>query len=425
MQLSNSGRVVLIDDKAEEIEPLLVLLGKQNVPYLYFDGALDNLPETPPEGVRFVFLDIELGSKAVGIKNQASALTGVLSKVVSASNGPYVIIFWTRHKEVIEQILENCNKKSISPVAWIDLDKPKLVSKKDNKYDLAEIMGKLDKKLSKIGAFYLYVQWENILNSAGKQFVHDFSGVVDTGTDWTKKTSELFYALYKSYVEKNVLHEQTEQFKCACHVMNQSFFDLLQNYTATKLELPEGFTLSHGKVERNTLSKLNTSLLINEGLLDRPSTGYVYKEINRSLLASLSKSLFKKDKQPADMILCKIILTPECDLARNKTLITKKEEDGQPVEYKIHRSVYGVLFPCVDDQKDNRSGKGSPAQFDIGPIWYQNKIYQIIIHFLTISTQNEKKIKGKPLFALKRNLIFDLQSKAANHVNRLGSFQLS
>lgn len=422
MQLSNCGRIVIVDDKREEVEPLLVLFGKQKMPYLYYNGTLKDLPETPPEGVRFVFLDIELGSGVVGVKNQASALTGVLSKVVSTSNGPYAIIFWTHHKEVIQQVLDNCMKKSISPVSWVDLDKPQLVGKKDSKYDIGEITNKLDKKLSSIGAFCLYVQWENILNSAGKQFIQDFSGAVDTGDGWSKKTSELFYRLYTSYVAKNVLPEQSEQFKCACHVMNQSFLDLLQNITATKLELPEGFKLSHGTVDRNTLSKLNTSLLINEGLLTRSSTGYVYREKNDSLMESLANSFFKKDKFPDNMVLCKIILTPECDLAQKKTLVTIKDEEGQRVEYRMHRVVYGVLFPCADDPKDIRAVKGSPAQFDIGPIWYEDKVHHIVVNFSTISFQNEGK--AKPLFSLKRDLVFDLQSKAANHVNRLGNFQL-
>ena len=44
--------------------------------------------------------------------------------IISKDNGPYVIIFWTQHKEAIRYVLENCNTEKIPPVASVDLKKP-------------------------------------------------------------------------------------------------------------------------------------------------------------------------------------------------------------------------------------------------------------------------------------------------------------
>ena len=46
------------------------------------------------------------------------------------------------------------------------------------------------------------------------------------------------------------------------------------------------------------------------------------------------------------------------------------------------------------------------------------------LHYATISFISESKFIGEPIFELKRDLLFDLQAKAANHVNRLGNYQL-
>lgn len=94
MNLSNSGRVVIIDDEYKEIEEPIKILGKHHVPYVYLDGNPDHLPERPFTGIRFVIMDIELSEGFGGLdeKTRASAIVGVLEKIISKNNGPYVLI---------------------------------------------------------------------------------------------------------------------------------------------------------------------------------------------------------------------------------------------------------------------------------------------------------------------------------------------
>ncbi len=419
MQLPNGGRIVLIDDTREEAFPLMETFGRYSIPYLYYDGTAGKLPDNPPGGVRFVFLDIELqGMRGQDDKTKASGLTACLKKIISASNGPYVIIFWTKLKqEVIELVIQNCTKAAIPPVSWLDLEKTECI-KPDKSYDMQKLSKKLREKLSSIGAFRLYVEWENALHSASKKFICEFSNLVPSGEGWSEGTSALFYKLYKSYVDKNEIQDQAEQFKCACLLMNCSFLDTLQSISATDFQLPDGFRLASGNIDGITLAKLNTSLFLNNSLLSRPATGYVYREENESLQSSLIESLFKKDGSPVEIQLCKIIITPECDLAQNKTLKHRCESK----ERKMHRIIYGLLFPFSDDLKSYR--KKNDAQFEVGAIWHEGQSYALVLHFSTLSFQHEGELSGNPLFALKRDLVFDIQSKAANHVNRLGNFQL-
>ena len=56
MELPNSGRVVIIDDRREEIEPLIDVLSQRNIPLLYFDGAPASFPDKPMNGIRIIML---------------------------------------------------------------------------------------------------------------------------------------------------------------------------------------------------------------------------------------------------------------------------------------------------------------------------------------------------------------------------------
>jgi hypothetical protein len=402
----------------DEAVPLMSALGTNGIPYLYYDGKVEGLPSSPLEGTRFVFLDIELqGMKSQNDKTKASALIARLKKIISTSNGPYVIIFWTKHSEIIDQVIKNCSKASIPPVTWLDLEKAQCIDAA-GKYDLQKISDGLREKLKAIGAFTIYVEWENTLHSASKKFINDFSGLIPNGEKWSNETSTLFYNLYKAYVDDNTLQDTTEQFKCACWIMNSGFLDILQKYSATNLKLPNDFTLLPGKIDVTILSKINSYLFLNDNLLSRPMTGYVYEDTDKNLKNSLIKSIFKTGEAPKGCKLCKIIVTPACDLAQNKTLIHKNRDD----EKKVHRVVFGLLLTFNNDLK--KKIKKTEAMFTVGAFWYKKKTQIIILHFSSLTFQHEGQFNNSPLFCLSNDLVFDIQSKAANNINRLGNFQL-
>ena len=428
VEISNSGRIVVIDDKSEEAMPLLATLGRDGLPYVYYDGKPDSLPETAQGGIRFVFLDIELqGMEGQNDKTKASGLTGRLKRIISKDNGPYVIVFWTKHKEVIELVVENCKQSGFPAVAWVDIEKTELL-KQDGTYNIQEIKNKIRDRLRSIGAFRLYVAWENAVNHAAKKFVSEFAALVDftDSESWSKNTSALFHELYKAYSGNTENISDDEKFKYAGHLINRSFLDQLESLTSSQLRLPDGFTLTKKTTDKTTIAKMNTSLFLHKNKSGKPCPGYVYKDDNVSISDALKKSYFKDGKAPSSLSLCKIIITPECDIANDKTL---KHENGNGAVYQYHRTVYGLLCQIDPDnlkqEKKRFNDRGKDARFFVGPLWHDGSVRWLIIHFMTISVQPESEFtQDKFLFAIKRDLLFDLQSKTANHVNRLGNFQL-
>lgn len=454
MQLSNSGRVVIIDDHYKEAKPLMQMLGKKGVPYLYFDGSLDNLPVTQIQGVRFIFLDIQLaGMESSSPKGKASSLVGIIKKIVPEGNGPFVIIFWTKHQEVIKAVMQSCKLESIEPVAVLELEKIKCIRE-----GIDYIADSLKECFKDVGAYQLYIEWENIINNSVKKQITELTDCFDKDGGLHEKTEFLFYKLSDSF--NNNCKNNLDKIKSLFYMLNRALISKLEeetNKTEISFLLPDYKSIPQEQFEihfnstmgskyklhdkrynirveqsdssklkaacdfhkkitniigKKNIAKLNRYLLVN----NNPSvTGNVYIAENRAIKEGLLNHIFKLEKAPSDATLCKVLITPECDLAQNKTLLLNGE--------KVHRVIYGIMhksssrFSLMDQAKD--------ARFHLGPIWYNNHSHRFIFHYGTISLEPESELPSIPIFSLRRDLVFDLQSKAANHVNRLGNLQLS
>ena len=90
---------------------------------------------------------------------------------------------------------------------------------------------------------------------------------------------------------------------------------------------------------------------------------------------------------------------------------------------ELHRVVHGVFFEDSSDY--SRGNKGGDGVFEIYPFWFEGKRYRTLFYFATMEFVSSKRLEqSTAILGLKRDLLFDLQSKAANHVNRLGNFML-
>ena len=75
--IQRNAEIVIIDDTPDEVASLLKLLNRNGIGYCYYTGIdLEELPETPIEGIRILFLDFVLGTDGQSDKNKISALMG-------------------------------------------------------------------------------------------------------------------------------------------------------------------------------------------------------------------------------------------------------------------------------------------------------------------------------------------------------------
>ena len=108
-----NGRIAIVDDQIEQALPLMRVLSKNNIPYVYYKGNdMNYLPKNPENDIRILFLDLNLlGGKDNQPKDIRSTLFSVISRIISPNNYPYVLILWSRqekeYKEMLESLFDN------------------------------------------------------------------------------------------------------------------------------------------------------------------------------------------------------------------------------------------------------------------------------------------------------------------------------
>ena len=56
-----NGRIAIIDDVIEQALPLMRVLSKNRIPYVFYKGnRMEDLPDKPDNDIRILFLDLKL-----------------------------------------------------------------------------------------------------------------------------------------------------------------------------------------------------------------------------------------------------------------------------------------------------------------------------------------------------------------------------
>jgi len=161
----NEVKIVIIDDKEEDVKNLLKLLNKRGIPFNHYfkDADINNLPDNPLKNVRLLFLDFVLGTDGQPEKTKISTLLNVLKKVLDFDNGPYIILAWTLHNDgnrngdLITPFKSELYKNNDipKPIAIVDLDK---ISVMQN-FNLIE--KKLERYFNGDNIFEIILDWES------------------------------------------------------------------------------------------------------------------------------------------------------------------------------------------------------------------------------------------------------------------------
>src|SRR6187402_162961 len=95
MLLPTNGRVIIIDDVAEQAVPLISVLSKFNVPSSYFNAQIESLPLKKINDVRVLFLDINLnGGQQPNWPIEKGMLISNITNIIEAKV-PYVLFVWS------------------------------------------------------------------------------------------------------------------------------------------------------------------------------------------------------------------------------------------------------------------------------------------------------------------------------------------
>ena len=405
-----NGAVVIVDDQIEEALPLMNALSKMDIAYKYFTGKQDELPATPLKNVRILFLDIELeGMQGVTEdKTKLSALANVISKIISKDCSPYIIIAWTKHGKLVEKLDKYLSK--IKPLFILAINKYEC-KKNDGSFDIDKISQKLEEKINDFGVFLFFLKWQNIANASSIELINDVASIFPFDNQWNDNTGNILKMLAEAYAG-NQVNNNHEKF--AMLTFNNLFLDIMEKNIAPSTRQSQFISnaVNAGNVD-DIKGELNRRLHISPECNKKtlPGNIYLYDNVNLKKSIPLDKSEMLKDMlnnvsendQNNNIKLILLEVSPFCDYAQNK--------------WKRSRLLPGIICPKNFGNKIKKAGfiYTTPIlKIDNEPVYLVFNIKYL--SSIPLNSLNEKTSNMR----IRKELLNDIQTKIAGHINRLG-----
>lgn len=476
MILPNNGRILIIDDNFNEAMPLIQMLSKKDIAYLYFDGKQSNMPTTPLIGVRVVFLDLRFGSYN-DVKSVVSNAIAILKSLLSPKNGPYILITWSKHendyaeplKKALHSELDICPEITLqlsksdyfedaTNASTFEVDIHRIISAHlgedvENDNVVAEIsnllMGtsyfgtkvlkdgalkniedKLIEELKKANLISFFILWENTIGKATINTVNEIYIQMPNTIPKNEILSAMLHYMAKYALEKQMKNYKLDTstlFQGSLVTLNEMFGYFCQDEMLDfnfKL-IPELDKIEEKHFRAEAESKYR-KWVVTFKPPERALPGNIYIDENRSFRPHelLSNKDGKYDAFCKEFLENKKILhifaeiSADCDIAQDKRLVSK--------------IVYGVLIPeniYTDMKKDDKikSGKLKEYLVDLGIIELdiQNSDGSIesksmaVVFNLNLSTYSDVP-STRPLFALRKSFVVNLQTEIGKLISRQG-----
>lgn len=422
-------RVLLIDDDLSESIPVIKAFAKKGIPVAYFDGSIEDLPNPNEKfsDIRLAILDMDLVGGGDNDVNKISTLIARLQAIISSENGPYTMIAWTKHSDLVN-LLENRlftlfrneteQDKVPFPVVCITLEKKDF--KTNSEFDIEKLFTNIEEELGKYTPLNIMQSWEERNFRATCGVTNSISKMINTNNEsldtwkesWKKEYLGLLNNLAGGEIGKDNLTKETF-LPSLFGALNPLQFDFFESDHCQTLVLTDEI-ITDSDVRNNPLAgKINSKLHISFEDLDIFKPGNIYKlndisEIinvnNGSILEELLDKAEYKTEVEENVVPIFLEVSALCDFAQKKLRLTKL--------------LAGFISPITLLKKFKQ--KGDFFKY-IKPIWFENQERLIILnshYFFTLHLDDVKKIKA---YARLRNqyLVF-IQSWLSHQFSRIG-----
>ncbi|MGL5122807.1 MAG: hypothetical protein ACRC6K_01375 [Fusobacteriaceae bacterium] len=476
--LSNS-KVVIIDDEYEEAQPLITGLKTIGISALHIAKIVE-IKKTI-NGIRLIFLDIDLVAGAGNSHDRAGTIISFLKRILDKENGPYLILIWSKQSDIHKDILlerfdtlKDTEDKYLIPIDTLVLEKSNyLNSSQEKDIEIDEIIEKMDnffksQDINILDKYYLEIKQDLInfksekrtsfiLNEKQlKKLMEEIYFLVEKNIDF-----KIFLA-WEHMVKNEVINQGNEFFETK---VREKFGNVLYNlavaYSGQKL-VDEKFMCSAFSVINNLLcDKLSNNAIISDEIkllgdsfLENNEIKEEYKEdipsqlkaiLNKKLLINVVNSKIKNifpgavyknndEKNGDDFIngLYNSIINHK-KTEKNKKIKSdiKGEMKGNIINLEIspscdfsqnkikyHRIIKGVLL-SEETMKFTRINK--EAHYCSQLVEINNKnccLWFSFQHLYTEEKIDENNIEI--ILRLKNDFFKEIQIKLSNHISRLG-----
>lgn len=451
-----NGRIAIVDNSIEQALPLMSVLSRHHIPYVFYKGNdVKYLPQTPENDIRILFLDLNLlGEKLEKEKDIRSVLYSVLVRIISPQNYPYVLILWSRQESEYTKVLKELfqvDLKKCAPIAILNYVKsdffPNFSQELDESVDDEKIMVELKRILYDLPSYSYLMQWENVIHNCADATIQDIFHDFHSNDEWDNNANCILDMFAKSYLERHYREASIEdKVKASLFFLNDVYYDTLES-AITNSNIENAVELQYETntdMQSDIKSKVNNYLLISKSKthINQPGSIVTSKD-NSAKYAKCAKSIVndclktdeirnqimkefgdlktKEAKQRYNQLMkvrrenilstaipCGVVVTPACDYAQNKV--------------KFDRVVLGLIIDsCYRQFIDTKS-----EAIYISPPFNENAHERVLLlNYRYFLTQELKKIDDiKVLYKIRNSVLSEIQSKLARHINRQGVMNL-
>lgn len=394
-----SGRIVILDDKSEEVAGLMICLSQHAIPFLYLDYVPDEYNEYESLGIRIIFLDLVL-TAVTDEKTVKSVLMGSLDKLLKKSNGPFVMAIWSTQREHYYRVIEGIQKK-FKPEKVVYLDKSKY--KTYNQGLLQDLSEHLVSEFRDCKLLQYISLWENIIKQSTVDITAKINSLVLCSGD--KRVDCFASSVASLTIGPSLLKSTSLNNQQKTRASYEGLNTLLNKQT--DIEVDKISTEASGLVSIKQIEPKISDVDINTLLwLGEPFTYCSPKNVYKARLApTIKKAIGDYDYKRA--VYFELDITHKCTFVNNGT------------DHFGHQLVKGALFEAESFKNKKEYWK------KIGKIKFKGKIMDMFIFLGEIVNRAQEALKiDKAIFSISDEVYAEVRASIGNIYTKSGKREL-
>lgn len=433
----NISKVLVIDNDKPDLDRISKVLYSINLPALSIHYSAANPPKNPFSGIRLAFFDINLIDGRVNEIQIITSLVNAIKQYISMDNGPYVLIFWTSNKGLVDEIKVHINTREFNSVP-----KPFLIECIDKNFGTGDPkeLGEILSQILSNNIIQLLFDYESKVTQAAGKTLKTIFDVVSNGQDsWgeSKEFEENFDLVFSNIACETYgfNHAKKNPIEAVRDGLNPILVNELNNITlsanwSNKLDnlLKTEEKYQFKKIGQQYICQLNSIYHINynNAKNSKADRGIVI-EFNPT--EELMESIFGKN----------IDQTKHFFLPFDSKMIEKKDrkriregskfvllEIGSACDFaqdnhRNHSFILGLMAPAFDLRFTNHSDSIIRLPY----FSYQIQDYVMFFNsrFIMTLAGSESDLLGDILFRIKNELLNKIITQHSNYISRLGLIQ--
>lgn len=430
-----TDRVLLIDNKENEIRPLQELLTGLDIDVSVYNTRTTEEFNFLKKSRQLIFVDLMLDENVDNAKGNISQLVSILCKIIPCNFGTYGLIAWTKHSDYIEilrkdiEIALNSNTESndvpsdedlsvenvpvlnTAPMFITYVDKTKYIEK--GSYE--ELFDDIEKALSDNLVGYFLMSWTTSVKSAICKTIADVFSITDSFTKSEKQIEYMLCCMAKNYTGSPIETDEilsVDSYKAFDEMLYANLFVLQREEKSLKFS--EDLNCPWEQRQKQIIeAKLNTLFFIDPNAISQQIIvpGNVYKVKGGALQYAIDDKIEIKNCT-YDAIDIAIELTPPCDFSNKK---------------KLSRVVYGYMIKIneqVSAKKKELDNKLKGDNKYCVKIFLEGELQEIVFDFRYLHVPMDENLKNESmyeiLFRVKPKLFADILQKFSSHAARVG-----